>query len=123
MSFRIVLSSLFVSIGLSACTSTGGGQTTSYGIKYAGQCGALYNGEALVTTYNRKSGKTTAYAIGKNCKKSHPRGQEVNFTTFDTMQIEGSFVRGMRTNKEGVTRRTIIRQDGARYAARSAVVK
>ncbi|QRF54352.1 hypothetical protein D4A92_22810 (plasmid) [Rhizobium rosettiformans] len=123
MSFRIVVSTLFVSMGLAACTSTGGGQAASYGIKYSGQCGALYNGEALVTTYNRKSKRTTAYAIGKGCKNSHPRGEEVNFTTFDTMQIEGAFVRGMRTNKEGVTRRTIIRKDGARYAARSAVVK
>lgn len=122
-SFRIAISTVLVSFALTACTSTGGGQSVSYGIKYFGKCGALHDGDTLVTSYNRKSGKTTAYAIGTGCKNSHPRGEEINFSTFDTMQIQGFFVRGMKTNKEGVTRRTIIRKEGARYVVRSAVVK
>lgn len=120
--YAISLSAVVVAVGLAACTSTTGTGPASFNIKYFGQCGALYDGDRLVTRYSARSGKTTAYATGKGCSKVHPDAETVSFSLLDTISVDGFVVRGERTNKEGVTRRTIIRKEGARYTARSSTL-
>jgi hypothetical protein len=118
----VSLSVVLMAVGVAGCTSTAGMGPASFNIKYFGQCGALYDGDKLVTRYSGRTGKRTAYATGKGCSKSHPDAETVSFSLLDTISLGGFFVRGERTNKEGVTRRTIIRKEGARYVVRSSVL-
>lgn len=110
----------FIFLGL---VSTNAMAKEDYNIKYFGQCGALYDGDRIVTSYSATTGKTTAFTIGKGCKNSHPDASRLIFSNFDSLQIKDFYVRGMKTNKEGMTRRTIIRKEGARYRVRGSVVK
>jgi hypothetical protein len=75
---------------------------------------ALYDGDKLVTRYSGRSGKTTARATGKACSKSHSDAEAVSFSFLDALGPEGFVARGEKTDEEGVTRRTIIRKEGAR---------
>ncbi|TPP03939.1 hypothetical protein [Rhizobium glycinendophyticum] len=65
---RVSISVGMISIGLAAFASTSALAKEDFNIKYFGKCGALYDGDKLVTRYSGKSGKTTGYAIGTGCK-------------------------------------------------------
>lgn len=117
--YKFIISIFIIAVSVVGCTSMNAAAKDNYNIKYFGKCGALYNGDKLVTLYSSKSGKTTGYAIGVGCRKSHPDAARVGFSIYESLQIEGFFVRGVKT-KDGVTRRTIIRKEGGRYNVRSS---
>ncbi|TPP03928.1 hypothetical protein [Rhizobium glycinendophyticum] len=109
-----------ITIALASCSTVPGG-APQFNMKYFGKCGLLHDGDKLVTKYDKKTRKRNAYVLGENCKTSYPNGGDIYYSTFDSLSIEKFLVRGVRTNKEGITRYTIIRKNGARYVSSSRV--